>query len=776
MARDITKETMNEEERLEHEGGMRALVEEMTQTVKDRIERRRPIEERWIKDLRQFHGHYEPDVVEKLNKLERSQVFINMTRPRTTALSARLSDLLFPTDERNWGIGPTPVPEMAGGAEEVQSIADSAKELRDQAAAKVEPKMEAGDLDGAGLDLAEAEEADSLAQAAENEAAELHEVLGVAGRAAVLMQDEIDDQLKGCQYSAQARLVIDDATKVGIGVMKGPVANLKPRKKWVEDMIEGEDGVAKPTGEYSLNLAEQSAAPCAYRVSYWHFFPDPDCKDPADGDGVFERHMMNAKQMRAMATEQGIKEEAIRSILSTKPSEDEPTFMVDLHELGEETQSRGRVFYHVWEYTGPMDHEKLEMLSKDFGDQLDEYRGEDGEFDPLLEMNVRLWFCQGHLLRFGVHHLDSGETVYSTFPLEPDEESPWAFGVPYLMRHPQAILNGANRMMMDNAGVSTGPQIVIDSESVTPADGSWRLEAFKIWEKEKHEGGNQRPFEVFNIDMNQAELANIIAMATDTIDDVTSMPPIAMGEGGANVNETAQGRALMMNSANVVFRRWVKHFDDGITTPMVRRFYDWNMQFSSKRGLKGDFEVDARGSSVLLVREMQSRNLMMIASTFGDHPRYGDMIDDMGLMRHIFQAHMIPTDDVLLPEREYKKLMAKKKEAPNPEQMLIEAKAQEAELDRALRREEMESKAEIARMETESRTRVAELNFEASMHELAEKLNMSREELDAKLKIADMGKGEKTEAAKIAAAQKDRSLATEVAMATKTGESAGGAV
>ena len=48
------------------------------------------------------------------SKPHRSTVFIGMTRQKTNSAEARLSDILLPTDDRNWGIQPTPDPKMMG--------------------------------------------------------------------------------------------------------------------------------------------------------------------------------------------------------------------------------------------------------------------------------------------------------------------------------------------------------------------------------------------------------------------------------------------------------------------------------------------------------------------------------------------------------------------------------------------------------------------------------------------------------------------------------------
>jgi hypothetical protein len=73
---------------------------------------RRLTEERWIKDLRQYRGEYDPEVLAKLHP-KRSKAFLSLTRTKTKTVSARETDLLFPANgDKNWSINPSPIPEL----------------------------------------------------------------------------------------------------------------------------------------------------------------------------------------------------------------------------------------------------------------------------------------------------------------------------------------------------------------------------------------------------------------------------------------------------------------------------------------------------------------------------------------------------------------------------------------------------------------------------------------------------------------------------------------
>jgi hypothetical protein len=741
---------------------LEAFVASLESEARTRVERRLPVEQRWLMDLRQYHGQYEPDVLERLRKAEGSQVFQNLTRPKTNAMMARLWDLLFPTDDRNWGIKPTPVPELTDSAEAALEIADDAEDTAAAFKAKVEEARAAGDEETARAIEQEAAAAEAARNEAEQMANRSHEILNEAKRRADLMQDEIADQLATCSYQAECRDMIEDACKTGTGILKGPVLGQKIKQKW--DRAETQDEHGNPVAVHVLTHIADNR-PAAYRVDPWGFFPDPDARRPEDSEGFFERHLMSRSKLRKLSKRPDIDDDVLRELLTEGPQAGSaPAYLVDLHSLTGEDSGDAKDKFQVWEYTGPIEQEDFALLADTFDDE--DAKADIEDMDPLIELHAKIWFCQGRVLSFALHPLDSNEPIYSVFNLERDEYGPWGFGIPYLMRDPQSILNGALRMMMDNAGLGTGPQIVINNDVVSPSDGSWAITPRKVWLRNNADAQPNMPaFETYNIPIHQQDLGRIMMTAAQAADEVTAMPQIAQGEQGTGVTKTAQGMAILMNSANVVFRRVVKNFDDDVTVPMIRRFYHWNMQFHEDERIKGDYDIDARGSSVLLVREMQAQNLLMIAQMFGDHPIYGPMLKHENLLRQIFKAHMIATDEVTKTDREFKQFIKEQSQQGDPMAQMAAAELELKKAELELRREEMANKVELSNMEWDKRERIAYLTFDAKMNAVAESLNMKRDELDAKMRMH-------SESVRTG----ERRLAAEISEKRRTGVSAGGSI
>lgn len=680
-----------------------AVIGGLSQKALDQVAKRQSIEDRWLEDTRQFHGRYDQQTEAHLKNERKSRVFVKLTRAKTHAWEARLSDMLFPTDDKNWGVRPTPVPTLSAAAKDLMK---RVKAAGPEVAAQANQALASGNPQAA----------DALAQQVNEEAErakQLQAEIEEADRRAKAMEREIEDQLVETKYNIRCRDVIHDACKLGTGIMKGPMVSNRTKREW-----------RKVTqGERTLHVMEvvNDPRPEYRRVDPWNYFPDMSATCADDKEFEFERHLMHKKGLRDLAKQPGFLKDAIRELLEEGPRETVPTYLAQLREVSDINESL-EPRYHVWEFHGSLEKEEVELILSAIGDfeQLQEI-----QVDPLEEHRVIIWFCQNRLLKFAPHPLDSGDSLYSIFNFEKDDTSLFGYGVPYLMRDSQAAVNGAWRMAMDNAGLSVGPQIVVDETQIEPADGNWEITPRKVWKRVKPgvQGGSPA-FQVENVPSNLVELSAIMATARQLVDEEVNMPIFAQGEPGTRAStpggaSTMGGMSILMNSANVVFRRVVKNWDDDMTTPNIRRLYDWNMQFNEDESIKGDMDVDARGSSVLLVRELQAANLANLIAIAQGSPVLAPMTKFSNAYRRWVQCMMLSADEIVLSEEEIEEMIARQAEQPEeppPEVML---------------------KREIAQMDAETRLQVAWMQRETELMKLAQMHNMNLDQLRAKLEIAD---------------------------------------
>lgn len=624
-------------------------------------------------------------------KPTRSTVFIGMTRMKTNAAEARLADILLPTDDRNWGIQPTPKPRVMGMAKDTRLAGDRLT----------------------GQPLTDPETGQPLRMKDVAQAA-----IRVAREKALAMQTQIDDQLVECDYNSELRKVIHDAAVLGTGVIKGPIVTNRVRKAW--------QPITDAMGQtiHQIEMVEE-LSPASFRVDPRNCYPDPGCGESVhDGKGMYERQQLTIKQVRDLAKQPGYMADQLRKVL-----EEGPKRSASLQELKDEEQRDiARDVYELWEYWGEVDHEDLEAAGVELGEK-----------DMLRSVNACVVMINNTVVKAYLNPLDAGDLPYDFYVWEKVAGSCWGYGIPHLMRSQQKVLNAAWRQLMDNAGVSSGPQIVMKPSLIQPADKKWELSSRKIWFATDDMDDVRKSFATFEFSSHQQELSGIIEMATQLADAETGVPQLLQGEQGA-APDTVGGMTMLMNSANVVLRRLVKQFDDMVTRPHIRRYYDYNMLYSEDEEIKGDFSVDARGSSALLVRDVQNQAFLNLLAA-GANPVYGQFLDTKKLFEKALQAQHIDPAEVFKSDEEIDKML--EAAANNSQEQLdprIEAAKIRAETDiQKVKAQnegdmrELETRLAIKQADIAARREEMQMQREIEMLRLANAQNITLEQIKAQL-------------------------------------------
>jgi hypothetical protein len=89
------------------------------------------------------------------------------------------------------------------------------------------------------------------------------------------------------------------------------------------------------------------------------------------------------------------------------------------------------------------------------------------------------------------------------------------------------------------------------------------------------------------------------------------MPSFAHGQTGVSgVGRTASGISMLMNAAGGSIKTVIKNVDDYLLAPLGKAFFNFNMQFDFDASIRGDLEVNARGTESLMATEVRSQRLM----------------------------------------------------------------------------------------------------------------------------------------------------------------------
>lgn len=569
------------------------FISEFAQAEQDR----RPTEERWLRDLRQFRGIYDPEVLAELKN--RSQAFVRKTRVKVNTVDARMIDLLFPdTNEKNFTVKPTPSPSVGSDAERriKATLAKVLGALPDQET-----------LDKAVLD--------AVTKAAEG------------------MSKVIEDQLVESGYKSVAKQVVHSGNLYGTGVLKAPLVEKKVRTKYVN------------RGGRWVIESEEYIVPFVDFVPLWRFYPDMASTTLDDCRYVYERHMMSKQAMLKLATRKSFRKQAIIDYVKANPKGQVVLRYADteLRQIGERvtnnTNSTGQ--YEVLERWGWLDAEQLRGV----GVKIPQERENEIFFS-------NCWVLpNGTLIKAVIQPINGVTWPYHLYYFDKDETNIFGEGLAAIMRDDQTMLNAAVRMILDNGALTAGPQLEVNTSLVGTGEKVTEMFPFKIWTRSGLGDDAKAPaVRVLEIPNSIAELREIAVMFENNADEVTAIPRYWYGEnptGGAA--GTMGGLSMLMGAASIVLKELITNFDEGITKRFIQALYHWNMQFNPKNEIKGDFDICAMGVASLVAKELRAKQLDEF-SQLAANPLDAPFIKREKLLRQRADAHELT--DVVKTEEE----------------------------------------------------------------------------------------------------------------------------
>jgi hypothetical protein len=289
---------------------------------------------------------------------------------------------------------------------------------------------------------------------------------------------------------------------------------------------------------------------------------------------------------------------------------------------------------------------------------------------------------------------------------------PYGTGVAMQINVPQRMLTGAVRNLNDNAGLSAGPQIVARKGAIVPADGKWEMTPRKFWwaNEDADPGAVQQAFMVFNIPTMQQELLNIAQYAMKMAEDVTGMPALMQGQ-VANAPDTVGVAQMVQNNAGTVLRRIARLFDDKVTESHIRRYYEWLMLYGEDDAAKGDFQIDARGSTALVERDMQNQSIMQMGA-LATNPAFG--IDPEKWFAETLKSQRLDPVRFLMDE-EKKAALAQQ---PPPVDPALEIAKLRAEMEMQKAQLTTQATLQKAQMDNQTRVQTSEQEVAASVEKM----------------------------------------------------------
>ncbi|MGR6502824.1 portal protein [Shewanella sp. Koi 1] len=678
------------------------LAQELERKLSDTIYQRGNIDVRMVEDLRNYHGQYDQVTLEAMTQNETAKVFIKLTRAKTNAGEAQLVDLLFPNDDKNWGIKPTPVPEL------VEMLED---------------KETPFELNG---EQYQDEQGNVISNA--DVAARKQEKINAA---CDKMEKLISDQLVETKYNAKCREIIHDACVVGTGIIKGPVVLGKTDRAYTKD----------DDGNFVAEI-KQSFEPGCEVVRPWDFYPDMSASTIEEAEFVFERRFMSKKQIRNLVNRKGFDKGRVAKVLqmTSTQTQHRSTYMDDVRILAGLSDSLNDTRYETWEYHGPVTRQVLEEL------KILEPIDPENEIDSQDEYDAVVFYCGGVVLGAKLALMDySQDMPYRVYNWELDDSSIFGYGIPRMVRDEQAIINTTWRMILDNGAITSGPQIGVNKKHVKPQDGVWNLKPRKFWNIEGAAQDIKQAFTTFEFDSHINELSQIYQTARILFDEVSGVPMLQQGEQGQST-QTLGGMSMLMNAANTVRRNQVKQWDDFITSPLISDFYHFNMMHSDDNEVKGDYQVDARGTSALLIKEQVGQALTNFINIAGNNPIFAPVLQlkSVQILKQWIKTQSLP-DDIIPTDEElaqYQKQMEEQQAQgqQDPSMQLEQMRMQQVQI---------KADMDMQLAQFNAQQRMAEKQAELQMKQQQIAADMQRQESQERIELMKLAQNDKLNTEKL---------------------------
>jgi hypothetical protein len=558
--------------------------------VMDRYQRaedyRNNDEERWLRSYRNYRGLYGSDV--QFTEAEKSRVFIKVTKTKTLAAYGQIVDVLFAGNKFPISVEPTVLPE--GVAADVNFDPKKPEQLKGETSLS-SPYGFKGD----GQELPKGATEKTLEERLGPLQEKLSEIEGLeegvgktptaitfspAMIAAKNMEKQIMDQLQESNASKQLRSTAFEMALFGTGVMKGPFAVDKEYPNWDEE------------GNYNPIF---KTVPSTSHVSVWNFFPDPDASNMDEAQYVIERHKMSRSQLRGLKKRPYFRSNVIDEVIAAGESYDKKYWEDDLSDYAPE---HGIDRFEVLEYWGMCDVDMLEENDVDIPKDLK-------EFD---ELQANIWISNGKLIRMVLNPFKPATIPYMAAPYELNPYSFFGVGLAENMDDTQTLMNGFMRMSVDNAVLSGNLLIEVDETNLVPGQ-DLSVYPGKVFRRQGGAPGQA----IFGTKFPNVSNENLqlFDKARQLADESTGFPSFAHGQTGVQgVGRTASGISMLMNAAAGSIKTVIKNVDDYLLKPLGDGMFRFNMQFNFNKDIKGDLEVQARGTESLMANEVRSQRLM----------------------------------------------------------------------------------------------------------------------------------------------------------------------
>lgn len=649
-ASDLEREKQEEIEAVRDQGRSH-LVDALTSHVRTCWEaakqaREATVEERLYKALRQRMGKYDPDVEAAIREQGGSSVYMMLTDEKCSAAESWLEDILMPTDDRPFGVTPTPVPDIPVVDEEA---------IANQIIAETQQLIMAG---------GEEPSEEAIAARTEEIISQIkNQTLANARKQSEDLEEELADVLEEADWRSIFKEFLYYFVTFPAAFLKGPVLRTKPELIW------GPEGA----------VVEEVIVKDIDAVSPFDLYPSPTSRDINDGY-LIERHRLTRSDLFGLiGTENGYDDEKIREVLSDIGDSSYYNWLDYNDDTRDRLEGRER---RELDPEGKID--ALQFWGSVSGSSLMEW-GLEEELDSEREYEAEVWLINNIVIKATINPDPLGKKPYYKASFRELYGQFWGIGLPEIIRDSQLMCNAAARNMANNMAIASGPQVGVDVSLMPEGEDYTEIIPWKVWPFDMSQGpasaGGRQPIWFFYPPSMINELLSIYQKFSDEADSKSGIPKYAYGskETGGPLS-TATGFSMMMDNAARGIKKVVRNVDQGVIRPLLQHLYRWMMLYEDGFAEKysGDIKIIARGSSALVAKEQKQMRMVEVLQMVLASPQLEALAGMPGIadiFRKVLQGVDIGVDDVV-PTNEEIRVMQKQQAEAAAAQAQLEAEAQ----------------------------------------------------------------------------------------------------
>lgn len=581
---------------------------------------KRPIEQEMLRALRQRNGEYEADKLQQIRSQGGSEIYMMITEVKCRAAESWLRDILLDNGSPPWDLAATPIPDLS-------PVQD--KEVQTEFAQKV-------------LDIVQ-----QLGQAPTSaEMAEMREMVAQDFRFRILreaqtradrMKIKIQDQFMQGGWEDSFNDFITDLVTFPAAFVKGPIVRRQRRLGWKQDAM----------GKTVVEPIER-LGPEYERVDPFRVYPEPGISNLNEGY-LFEHHRMTRMELSDLIGVPGYDDDAIRAVLDIGNGQSWISEDVELQKDEEE-----RKYYAYMRPTTEFD--ALEFWGKISGKMLIEWGlSEEDVPDDAREYDANVWIVGNYVIKAVLNYDPLGEKPYAKTSFIKCPGAFWGKGIPKIIEDLQGVCNAAARALVNNMGISSGPQVEVNLERIPANEDITQLSPWKIWQTTNDPLGSSAPAIRFTQPESRAqELMGVYDRFSKLADDHSGIPAYVYGDLNVQgAGRTSSGLSMLMGAAGKGIRQVIMHIDSDVVKPIVLRQFVYNMRYDEDESIKGDVEVIAKGAINLAVKEtVNMRRIEFLNATA--NPIDIEIIGKEGratILREVAKGLQMSVDDIV-PSRE----------------------------------------------------------------------------------------------------------------------------